>query len=155
MTEKNIPSYKQSYTEEERVLAEHIIDLEKSAIDKFFIGDMSGYRNLWSERSFTYFDAVTAERVESLGELKGFLDNLEGKIHANNYEIRSPRVQFGKDIAVLTYQLFAQTNINDIQYNVVEIFQKEKDNEWRVIHSTWSFIRPMDIDFSSFKRVVI
>ena len=155
MTEINIPIYEQSYTVQERTLAEHIINLEKSALDKFFNGDMSGYRNLWSERSFTYFDALTTERIESLGELKSFLDNLEGKLHADDYEFRSPRVQFGQKIAVLTYQLFAHTNVNDIQYNVVEIFQKENADEWRVIHSTWSFIRPMDLNFSSFKSVVV
>ena len=155
MIEMNIPAYEQNYTTEERALVEHIINLEKLAIDKFFIGDMSGYRNLWSERSFTYFDAITAKRVESLGELKDFLDNLEGKIHSDDYEFLVPRVQLGQDMAVLTYQLFARTNVNDIQYNVVEVFQKENDSEWRVIHSTWSFIRPMDINFSSFKRVVV
>ena len=155
MTEKDIPAYEQNYTTEELAIVEHIINLEKIALDKFFIGDMSGYRNLWSERSFTYFDAVTAKRVESLGELKDFLDNLEGKLHSDDYELLSPRVQLGQDMAVLTYQLFARTNVNDIQYNVVEVFQKENDNEWRVIHSTWSFIRPMDINFNTFKRVVV
>ena len=49
-------------------------------------------------------------------------------------------------MAVLTYQLFAKTNRIDMEYNVIEVFQKEDDN-WRVIHSTWSFIRPMDKKF--------
>ena len=44
--------------ENEQRLAEHIIRLEESALEKFFNGDMSGYRKLWSKRSFTYFDAV-------------------------------------------------------------------------------------------------
>ena len=31
-------------------------------------------------------------------------------------------------------------------YNCIEVYQKETDGIWRVIHSTWSFIRPMDMN---------
>ena len=48
-TEKTV--YGQNYTEEERKLAKYIIGLEKSALDKWFKGDTSGYEQLWSERS--------------------------------------------------------------------------------------------------------
>lgn len=155
MSEKNIFAYEQYYTTEESALAELIINLEKSALDKFFNGDMSGYRDLWSKHSFTYFDAVVTERVESYAGIEGFLNTIEGKLHADKYDFRSPRVQFGLDMAVLTFQLFAKTNINDLQYNCVEVFQKETNGEWHVIQSTWSFIRPMDINFNSFKKEVI
>ena len=63
-------------------------------------------------------------------------------------------VQIGKDMAVLTYQLFAKTNLNDLDYNCIEVFQREGD-EWKVIHSTWSFIRPMDKDWTKTKKVVV
>ena len=56
-------------------------------------------------------------------------------------------------MVVLTYELYADTNLINIRYNCVEVFQKE-GNEWRVIHSTWSFIRPMDMDFGYVKNVV-
>lgn len=154
MTEKNIPAYEQNYTAEERELAQHLIALEESALEKFFKGDMSGYRSLWSEKSFTYFDAVVTRRTESLAEMKAFFVNIEGKLYSDDYQILSPRVQFGQDMAVLTYQIYAKTNINNIQYNTVEVFQKEESG-WRVIHSTWSIIRPMDMDFSAFKTVVV
>lgn len=137
--------------ENEQHLAEHIIGLEKSALDKFFNGDMSGYRNLWSKQSFTYFDAVVTQRVEEFASMESFLDRLEGNLHAEEYRFVSPRVQFGQDTAILTYQLFARTNFNDIEYNCIEVFQKEASGEWHVVHSTWSFIRPMDKDFSQMK----
>ena len=136
--------------EAEKALAEHLIGLEKSALDKFFNGDMSGYRQLWSKRSFTYFDAKTTERVESFAGMEGFLDSIEGRLHADSFRFESPRVQFGEDMAVLTYQLYARTNFNDLEYNCIEVFQKESDG-WHVVHSTWSFIRPMDKDWSGFK----
>lgn len=140
-------SYENNYSSEERVLADHLIGLEKAALDKWFKGDTSGYETLWSTRSFTYFDAVVTERVDDHETIKKFLDSIHGKLFAESFEFRSPRVQAVKDMAVLTYQLFSKTNLIDMEYNVVEIFQKE-GNEWRVIHSTWSFIRPMDKKFS-------
>ncbi|EJC84251.1 LOW QUALITY PROTEIN: protein with protein kinase II-like association domain [Rhizobium leguminosarum bv. trifolii WSM2297] len=143
---KSQESYEHDHSSEERVLADHLIGLEKAAIDKWFKGDTSGYETLWSTRSFTYFDAVVTERVDDLETIKNFLGSIHGKLFAEHYDFQSPRVQAVKDMAVLTYQLFSKTNLIDMEYNVVEVFQKEED-EWRVIHSTWSFIRPMDKKF--------
>lgn len=140
--------------EVQETLAKHIVGLEKSALDKFLNGDMSGYRTMWSKCSFTYFDAVVKQRVESFAGMESFLDSLEGKLHADDYRFLSPRVQFGQDMAVLTFQLFAHTNLGDIAYNCVEVFQKESDGEWRVIHSTWSTIRPMDKYASPIEQIV-
>ncbi|WP_245277943.1 hypothetical protein [Rhizobium leguminosarum] len=61
---KSQESYEHDHSSEERVLADHLIGLEKAAIDKWFKGDTSGYETLWSTRSFTYFDAVVTERVD-------------------------------------------------------------------------------------------
>lgn len=144
MEKSNNSTAWQYKNETEKALAQHIIGLEKSAMDKFLNGDMSGYRHLWSKNSFTYYDAVTKERVEEFAGMVPFLDNLEGKLKASDYQFLSPRVQFGVDMAILTFQLFARTNFNDIEYNCVEVFQKEADGEWHVVHSTWSTIRPMD-----------
>ncbi|VUC78405.1 Uncharacterised protein [Raoultella terrigena] len=145
--------YEQNYSDEERRLAEHLIGLEKSALDKWFQGDTSGYEALWSERSFTYFDAVVTERVDDYEKIKEFLKAIDGKLFAESYDFRHPRIQAVKDMAVLTYQLFAKTNRIDMEYNVIEVFQKEDDN-WRVIHSTWSFIRPMDKRFPQSEDII-
>ena len=139
-------SYEQNYSSEERILADHLIGLEKAALDKWFKGDTSGYETLWSARSFTYFDAVKTERVDDYETIKKFLGSIHGKLFAESYEFVSPRVQAVKDMAILTHQLFSKTNLIDVEYNVVEVFQKE-EGAWRVIHSTWSFIRPMDKKF--------
>lgn len=154
MTKKDIPAYEQTYTAKERRLAEHIIGLEKAALEKWFRGDTSGYERLWSKRSFTYFDAVVTERVDDHATIAEFLKTIEGKLLADSYEFRSPRVQIGQDMAVLTYQLFAKTTLIDMEYNCIEVYQKEMDGEWRVIHSTWSFIRPMEKNFNAVKEIV-
>lgn len=145
--------YEQHYSDEERKLADHLIALEKSALDKWFKGDTSGYETLWSERSFTYFDAVVTERVDDYETIKEFLKSIDGKLFADSYDFRHPRIQAVKDMAVLTYQLYSKTNLIDMEYNVIEVFQKEDDN-WKVIHSTWSFIRPMDKKFPEKATVV-
>ena len=151
-TEKTV--YGQNYTEEERKLAKYIIGLEKSALDKWFKGDTSGYEQLWSERSFTYFDAVVEKRIDDHAMIVKFLKTIDGKLFADSYDFRNPRVQKGKDMAVLTYQLFAKTTLIDMEYNCIEVYQKEEDGEWRVIHSTWSFIRPMEKNFGKAKDIV-
>ena len=154
MTMKEKPAYELNYTKEERQLAEHIIELEKSALDKWFNGDISGYEELWSKNSFTYFDAVVTERVDDHATIAKFLETIKGKLFADSYDFRSPRVQIGQDMAVLTFQIFAKTTLIDMEYNCIEVYQKEEDDQWRVIHSTWSFIRPMDKKFGEEKNVV-
>ena len=154
METKELPVYEQQYTSEERALADHIIDLEKTALDKWFKGDTSGYEELWSKHSFTYFDGVVTERVDNHATIAAFLKTIDGKLFADSYDFHSPRVQFGTDMAVLTYQLFADTSLINMAYNCIEVYQKEDDGKWRVIHSTWSFIRPMDMNFGKAKEVV-
>lgn len=143
-----------SYSPEEEQLAEHIIGLEKAALDKWFNGDTSGYADLWSKESFTYFDAVKTERVESHSSIVEFLKDLNGKLFAKTYDLKSPRVQVSTDTALLTFQLFAKTTLIDMEYNCIELYKKESDGQWRVIHSTWAFIRPMDKDFGTAKEIV-
>lgn len=94
--------------------------------------------------------------MEDFAEMDPFLNGLEGNLHSDEHRFVSPRVQLGKDMAVLTFQLFAKVNmpIKSIEYNCVEVFQKEDNGEWHVIHSTWSFIRPMDKDFCPAKETV-
>lgn len=132
-------------TEEEQALAARLVDKEKAALDKWFRGDVSGYADLWSKRSFSYFDAVVKERVDSPEEIRNFLKAIEGRRFAVGYEMRAPRVQLSQDMAVLTYQLFADTSLMKMAYNCIEVFRREGDGEWRVVHSTWSCIRPMDV----------
>src|SRR5690349_8118533 len=98
----------------EKQMAEYIIGLEQSALEKWFRGDVSGYAGLWSKRSFTYFDAVETKRMEQFADMASLLKRVEGNLKAKTFEVRDPRVQFGQDMAVLTFQLFAQTNLIDV-----------------------------------------
>lgn len=150
---QEIPFYEKAYSKDKRELANHLICLEKAALDKWFKGDTSGYEALRSNRSFTYFDAVVTKRVNDKETIRAFLKSIDGKLYAEYYEFLYPRMQASNDMAVLTYQLYSKTNLIDMEYNVVEVFQKEGD-DWRVVHSTWSFIRPMDKKFPNNSNIV-
>ncbi|MCR5537118.1 MAG: nuclear transport factor 2 family protein [Succinivibrio sp.] len=146
MHNNNLPFYVNAYSEDEKKIAEEIIALEKEALDRYFRGYMSGYLELWSKDDFTYFDANTRERTDTYEEVAAFLNNVIGtRMHADSYDFHAPRVQFGKDMAVLTYQLHADTSLIEMHYNVIEIFKKEHDS-WQVIHSTWDLITPFSKD---------
>jgi len=139
---------------ENDALAEKIIGLEKGALDKWFKGDTSGYLDIWSKDNFSYFDSFKAQRIDDYAQIKEFvLANVEGKLFADSYNFKAPRVQANKDMAILTYQLFADTSLNEMRYNCIEVYQREND-AWKVIHSTWSFIRPMDMTFEPHKTIV-
>ncbi|MCB2360906.1 nuclear transport factor 2 family protein [Clostridium estertheticum] len=146
--------YEARYTPEQQKLAEEIIGMEKVALDKFFKGDMSGYLDLWSKDNFTYFDAGTEERADTYEEVAHFLKTVvEGNMHADSYDFHAPRVQFGEDIAILTFQLHADTSMIEMHYNVIEIFQKDASG-WHVIHSTWALITPFSPNVKKPKVVV-
>ncbi|MFC6293773.1 nuclear transport factor 2 family protein [Lactiplantibacillus daoliensis] len=139
---------------ENEALTKKIISLEKGALDKWFKGDTSGYLDIWSKDNFSYFDSFKAQRIDDYAQIKQFvLANVEGKLFADSYNFKAPRVQASEDMAVLTYQLFADTSLNEMRYNCIEVYQREND-AWKVIHSTWSFIRPMDMTFEPHKTIV-
>lgn len=147
--------YEKNYTPEQQKIANEIIALEKAALDKYYKGDMSGFLNLWSKDNFTYFDANTVVRIDKYEEVADFLNKyIAGKMKADSYEFVSPRVQFGADMAVLTYQLHADTTLIEMHYNVIEIFQKV-DGAWKVIHSTWDLITPFSPDIKRPKTKII
>ena len=135
-------------------MAEHIIGLERKALDKWFNGDSSGYRELWSEINFSYFDSVMPKRVDTHEEISAFVKQaVDGNLFADSYDFVNPRVQIVQDMAVLTFQLHADTSLINMHYNCIEVYQKEGD-QWRVVHSTWSFITPLSNDFGDVKEIV-
>lgn len=141
---------------EQETIARHIIGLEKTALNKWFNGDTSGYNQLWSRDNFSYFDAVVSERIDSHAEIEQVLATIEGKLFADRYDFRNPRVQFSDDMSmgVLTFQLFAKTTLIDMEYNCIEVYHKEANGKWHVVHSTWSFIKPMEKNFNKAEQIV-
>jgi len=53
--------------------------------------------------------------------------SVQGKLSAKSYEIGSLILQSGLETAVQTHQLFSKSNLLDMEYNCIEVFQKEED----------------------------
>ena len=104
--------------------------------------------------AFPYFDAVVTKRVDNHATIAEFLKTIEGKLFADSYDFSNPRVQFGQDMAVLTYQLFAKTTLIDMEYNCIEVFRKKRMESGMLFILLWSFIRPMDKKFGTEKEIV-
>lgn len=145
-----------SQTPEQQRLSQEIIALETAALNKWFQGDSSGYRELWSEKDFSYFDSLMEHRIDSYAHIADFVKGaVDGQLFADSYELISPRVQFSLDnsMGVLTFQLHAKTTLLTMHYNCVEVYRRDSD-QWRVVHSTWAFIQPLTNDFGTLKRLV-
>ncbi len=74
---------------ESQKLAEHLIALGRTTLDKWVKGDTSGYRDLWSKCAFSYFDGVKDNRVDTYAEISATLGPMEGVLHADSYPTTS------------------------------------------------------------------
>ena len=61
--------------DEEEKLAKYLISLEEEALKKYFKGDMSGYKELWSKTNFSYFDVIPIK--ESMNINKYVIDKIK------------------------------------------------------------------------------
>ncbi|SFC05232.1 hypothetical protein SAMN05660328_101308 [Streptococcus gallolyticus] len=135
--------YEDTYTPEQKAIAKELIALEIDALNRFYRGDSSGYAKLWSQTNFSYFDANFSERIDTYEDIYDFLmSRVEGKVKVDHYDFVAPRAQFVGDLAILSYSLPNDDNPRSKHYNVIEVFQRDQNDEWKVIHSTWQGLDP-------------
>jgi uncharacterized protein (TIGR02246 family) len=126
--------------------AEQILTLERAALDRWGAGDPGGYLDVYAE-DVTYFDPVTAARIDGLEAMREYYRPWTGKIRVDRYEMRNPRVAVTGDMAVLTYNLInfvsdavgAERLLN--RWNSTAVYRR-RDAVWRIVHSHWSYIQP-------------
>ena len=127
-------------------MAEQILMLERTALDRWGAGDPSGYLDIYAA-DVTYFDPVTAARIDGLEAMTDYYRPLTGKIRVDRYEMPNPRVVVTDDMAVLTYNLInfvsdaggAERLVN--RWNSTAVYQR-RDTTWKIVHSHWSYIQP-------------
>src|SRR5262249_48487657 len=125
--------------------AEQILLLERSALDRWGNGDPGGFLELYAD-NITYFDPITAERIDGHPAMLEYYRPWIGKIHISRYEILNPQVVVDGNLALLTYNLV--NYVQDEQgaesvgscWNSTTIYQRRGDS-WKTIHSHWSFTR--------------
>jgi len=121
-------------------IAEKIIALERDALEKWGNGDPSGFLEL-SAPDVVYFDPMMEKRLDGHEALTKLYESVRGKIKVDSIQMPNPKVQAGKDMAVLTFNLVSWTNGTGSRWNCTEVYRKE-DNEWKIIQTHWSLTQP-------------
>ena len=131
-------------------VAEHIISLERAALDRWITADPDGYLSLYA-RDATYFDPFREKRVDGLDELNARMAAMRGMtlpFTEPRYEMINPVVHVDGNVAVLTFNLVnygkpsgsAEETIL-ARWNATEVY-RAIDGAWRIIHTHWSFTQP-------------
>lgn len=125
----------------ENKLSNSIIALERSALERWNQGDPYGYLDLSAE-DVVYFDPFTEKRLNGKASLKEHYDPIIGQVNVYKYEMLFPKVQAGSDMAVLTFNLISYSGDSVSKWNCTEVYRLENGNNWKIIQTHWSFIRP-------------
>jgi ketosteroid isomerase-like protein len=134
-----------SNTRDVRTSADQIVALERGALDRWGNGDPDGFLELYAA-DITYFDPVTAARIDGHRAMVDYYAPFVGKIRIARYEMLNPHVVMEGDMALLTYNLVNYIRDADgaevvgSQWNSTTVFQRRGDR-WNSIHSHWSFTR--------------
>lgn len=122
-------------------ITETIIALETAALDAWHNGDPSPYLELYST-DFTYFDPAHEKRLDGWDKIKAMYETMRGKVKMDRFEMINPVVQHKGTMAVLTYNLQSYSGETVWKENCTEVYRLEEDNNWKIIHSHWSFTKP-------------
>ncbi len=128
---------------EARTTADLIVRLECAALDRWGKGDPGGFLDLYG-RDVTYFDPLTALRIDGHQAMADYYRPWTGKIQVVRYEMLNPHVVVDGDMAVLTYNLVNYVAGGDggesvgSRWNSTTVLQRRGGN-WKTIHSHWSF----------------
>ena len=128
-----------------RTSADQILMLERCALDRWGQGDPGGFLELYGA-DITYFDPLTAVRIDGHQAMEHYYRPWIGKIQVVRYEMLNPDVIVDGNMALLTYNLV--NYIRDTKglesvgsrWNSTTAYQR-REHVWKAIHSHWSFTR--------------
>lgn len=129
----------------DRGSADHILMLERDALDRWGRGDPGGFLELYAPE-ISYFDPSTASRIDGHGAMEAYYQPWTGQIQIPRYDMLNPQVMVDGDMALLTYNLV--NYIADPQgleavgssWNSTTVYRRH-EGQWKAIHSHWSFTR--------------
>ena len=122
-------------------ISELIIGMEKSALDRWYRGDPSGYLEIYAD-DIVYFDPFSDRRIDGLDQLTEIYESIRGELFVERYELLNPKVQAVENMAVLTFNLVAQTQKPNDRWNCTEVYLRDNQNRWKIIQTHWSFTTP-------------
>ena len=126
-----------------RTNSDRILMLERGALDRWGNGDPGGLLELYAA-DITYFDPVTATRIDGHQAMVDYYRPSIGKIHIARYEMLNPHVVVDGTMALLTYNLVNYTRdaqgVESVgsRWNSTTVYQHRGDT-WKALHSHWSF----------------
>ena len=131
-------------------VAEHIVSLERSALDRWIRADPDGYLRRYAGDA-TYFDPFREKRVDGLDALSAQAGAMRGvplPFTEPRYDMIDPVVQAEGNLAVLTFNLVnygkplgSAEEAVLARWNATQVY-REVDGAWRIIHTHWSFTQP-------------
>jgi ketosteroid isomerase-like protein len=131
-------------------VAQHIISLERSALDRWIRADPDGYLGLYATDA-SYFDPFREQRIDGLDELNAAMAPMRGAtlpFTEPRYDLVNPVVNIEGRMAVLTFNLVNYGRPSGTpdetvlaRWNATEVY-REVDGAWRIIHAHWSFTQP-------------
>lgn len=130
--------------EEGESVEEIVMSLERGAMERWQRGDPMGWAEI-SADEITYIDPGLTKPIEGLTEYVKYLKQFEGKIKYQISEFIEPKVERYGDLAVLTYNYRSgETDgtgslVSQTLWNTTEVYCLF-DNEWKIIHTHWSFV---------------
>lgn len=122
-------------------VASKIIAMEKAALERWNKGDVWGFIEIYAP-DIVYFDPYLETRIDGLEKLTALYKGIEGQVKVDKYEINNAKVQIVGNMAVLTFNLVSWTGSQISRWNSTEVYRKEKNENWIIIHSHWSLTKP-------------
>ena len=128
-----------------RTSADQILTLERNALDRWGNGDPGGFLGVYAS-DISYFDPVTATRIDGHAAMEDYYRPWAGKIDIPRYEMLDPQVTVDGNMALLTYNLVNYVRDSNglelvgSRWNSTTVYQRRGDT-WNAIHSHWSFTR--------------
>ena len=125
--------------------SDHILLLERAALDRWGQGDPGGFLELYGD-DITYFDPATTVRIDGHAAMVDYYRPFGGKIHVPRYEMLNPQVVVDGDMALLTYNLVnyvmdtSGAESLGSRWNSTTVYRRV-GGTWKAIHSHWSFTR--------------
>jgi ketosteroid isomerase-like protein len=128
---------------------EHIVTLERAALDRWVRLDPQGYLDLYAPE-VTYFDPQREKRIDGLEAMKtllGPIKNMKPPFTNPRYDMIAPRLQVRGDAALLTFNLVSYgtppggKEMVVARWNASELYARV-GGAWKIIHSHWSLTKP-------------
>ena len=112
-------------------IPEMIISLEKEALAST---DPMAFVEL-SDTDVIYFDPSLETKIEGLEQLRTYYKGMQ---------LPPAIVQVTQNIAVLTFNLDCYLSDKVIKWNCTEVYRRNPDNQWKIIQTHWSYVKPID-----------